>query len=75
MQSALKTSDVMGGVEVPAVPTGLFIGGEWRDAAGGETFDDIAPFSEERLATVASAQAADIDDAVAASPKSLYTIS
>ena len=66
MQSTLKTSDVVGGVEVPAVPTGLFIGGEWRDAAGGETFDDIAPFSEEHLATVASAQDADIDAAVAA---------
>ena len=66
MESTLKTSDVVGGVEVPDVPTGLFIGGQWRDAAGAETFDDVAPFSEEHLATVASAQDADIDDAVAA---------
>jgi len=66
VQSTLKTSDVVGGVEVPAVPTGLFIGGEWRDATDGETFDDVAPFSEELLATVASAQEADIDAAVAA---------
>ena len=66
MQSTLKTSDVVGGVEVPVVPTGLFIAGDWRDAAGGETFEDIAPFSEEHLATIACAQDTDIDAAVAA---------
>ncbi|HUB76074.1 MAG TPA: aldehyde dehydrogenase family protein [Solirubrobacteraceae bacterium] len=49
-----------------AVPTQLYIGGEWRDAATGERFADIAPFSEETLAEVAAAGAADIDAAVAA---------
>ena len=66
MPSTLKTSATVGGVEVPAVPTGLFIGGEWRDAADGETFDVVAPSTEEHLATVAAASAADVDDAVAA---------
>src|SRR5579872_600130 len=66
MQSTLKTSTVVGGVEVPDVPTGLFIGGDWRDAAGGETFDVVAPSFEEHLATVAAAQQSDIDDAVSA---------
>ena len=66
MESTLKTSATVNGVEVPAVPTGLFIGGEWRDAAGGETFDVVSPSSEEHLATVAAAQPADIDAAVAA---------
>src|ERR1700730_18173037 len=64
--STLKTSATVGGGEVPAVPTELFIGGEWRDAADGETFDVVAPSTEEHLATVAAASAADVDDAVAA---------
>jgi acyl-CoA reductase-like NAD-dependent aldehyde dehydrogenase len=54
------------GVEVPIVPTGLFIGGTWREAADGATFDVIAPSSEEHLATVAAAGERDVDDAVAA---------
>jgi betaine-aldehyde dehydrogenase len=66
VQSTLKTSATVGGIVVPAVPTGLFIGGSWRDAAGGETFEVVAPSTEEHLATVAAASAADIDDAVAA---------
>jgi acyl-CoA reductase-like NAD-dependent aldehyde dehydrogenase len=41
VQSTLKTSATVGGIDVPAVPTGLFVGGEWRDAANGETFDDV----------------------------------
>ena len=53
------------GVEVPVVPTGLFIGGTWREAGDGATFDVIAPSSEEHLATVAAASEQDIDDAVA----------
>jgi 4-carboxymuconolactone decarboxylase len=39
VESTLKTSATVGGVEVPDVPTGLFIGGSWRDAAEGGTFD------------------------------------
>jgi betaine-aldehyde dehydrogenase len=65
-QSTLKTSGVVGGVEVPAVPTGLFIGGGWRDPIGGESFDAVSPSTEEHLATIAAAQAADVDAAVAA---------
>ena len=38
-------------------PTQLFIGGTWRDAADGATFDVISPTSEQRLATVAAAGA------------------
>ena len=53
------------GVEVPVVPTGLFIGGTWREAGDGATFDVIAPASEEHLATVAAASEQDIDAAVA----------
>ena len=65
-QNTLKTSAVVGGVEVPAVPTGLFIGGQWRDAIGGESFDAVSPSTEEHLATIAAAQPADVDAAVAA---------
>ena len=54
------------GVEVPVVPTGLFIGGTWREASDGATFDVIAPSSEEHLATVAAASEQDVDDAVTA---------
>jgi acyl-CoA reductase-like NAD-dependent aldehyde dehydrogenase len=49
-----------------AVPTQLYINGQWRDSASGATFTDIAPFSEETLAEIAAAEAADVDAAVAA---------
>src|SRR5262245_27258256 len=48
------------------VPTQLHIHGEWRDAANGATFDDIAPATEETLATISAAGAEDIDRAVRA---------
>ncbi len=52
------------------VPTGLFIGGEWRDASDGSTTDVEDPATGETLTTVASASAADgkaaLDAAVAA---------
>jgi acyl-CoA reductase-like NAD-dependent aldehyde dehydrogenase len=51
---------------VPDVPTQLFIGGEWRDAADGQTFTVISPSTEETIAEVAAAGEADIDAAVAA---------
>ena len=44
----------------------LFINGEWRDAAGGKTLDVVNPATEEVIATVASAEQADVDAAVAA---------
>jgi acyl-CoA reductase-like NAD-dependent aldehyde dehydrogenase len=49
-----------------ALPRQLFINGEWRDAASGERFAVVAPFSEETLAEVAAAGKADVDAAVAA---------
>jgi len=48
---------------VDAVPTQLFIGGEWRDAAGGATLDVEDPSTGETLAGVADATP---DDAKAA---------
>jgi acyl-CoA reductase-like NAD-dependent aldehyde dehydrogenase len=57
---------VMAGPVPPRTPTQLFVAGTWRDAADGATFDVISPTSEQRLATVAAAGAADIDAAVAA---------
>ena len=47
-------------------PGRLFIGGEWQDAASGETFETINPATAEPLTTVASAQEADVDRAVRA---------
>jgi succinate-semialdehyde dehydrogenase / glutarate-semialdehyde dehydrogenase len=48
---------------VDAVSTGVFIGGEWRAAAGGETFPVEDPSTGDVIATVADAGA---DDAKAA---------
>jgi succinate-semialdehyde dehydrogenase/glutarate-semialdehyde dehydrogenase len=52
------------------VPTGLFIGGEWRDSSNGGTTDVEDPATGETLTTVASATAEDgkaaLDAAVAA---------
>src|SRR3954447_14231774 len=59
-------SERAGAVPVPDVATQLFIGGEWRDAADGSTFDVLSPSTEEKIAEVASATAADVDAAVAA---------
>jgi acyl-CoA reductase-like NAD-dependent aldehyde dehydrogenase len=47
----------------------LLIGGEWRDATGGKTFDTINPATAEVLTTVAEASAADVDAAVQAARK------
>src|SRR3954463_5863367 len=49
----------------------LFINGEWRDAAGGKTLDVINPATEEVVASVASADKADVDAAVAAARAAL----
>jgi len=48
---------------VDAVPTQLFIGGEWRDGGGGETLDVEDPSTGEAIAAVADATP---DDARAA---------
>jgi aldehyde dehydrogenase (NAD+) len=44
----------------------LFIGGEWVEPAGDEKIDVISPATEERVASVPSASAPDVDSAVAA---------
>jgi aldehyde dehydrogenase (NAD+) len=49
----------------------LLIGGEWRDAAGGKTMPVVNPATEEVIADVASAGAADVDAAVAAARAAL----
>ncbi len=48
---------------IRSVPTGLFIGGEWRDGSSGERFDVYDPATEQVIASIASATA---DDATAA---------
>ncbi|MBC8365386.1 MAG: aldehyde dehydrogenase family protein [Actinobacteria bacterium] len=45
---------------------GLFIGGEFVEPRSGRTFDTINPATEDRLATVAEGDSADVDRAVAA---------
>jgi acyl-CoA reductase-like NAD-dependent aldehyde dehydrogenase len=59
-------TDAGADVAVPKVPTQLFIGGEWRDAADGATFAVVAPASERHLGDLAAASAQDVDAAVAA---------
>jgi len=48
---------------VANVATGLLIGGEWRNASDGATFDVVDPASEKVIATVASAS---VEDGLAA---------
>ena len=52
------------------VPQGLFIGGQWREAAGGSTFAVEDPATGETLMSLANAGAADalaaLDSAVSA---------
>ncbi|HYG99162.1 MAG TPA: betaine-aldehyde dehydrogenase [Terriglobales bacterium] len=47
-------------------PGKLFIGGEWRDASGGKTFETINPATGEVLTQVAEANASDVDAAIQA---------
>jgi acyl-CoA reductase-like NAD-dependent aldehyde dehydrogenase len=44
----------------------LFIGGRWREGNGGRRFDAVNPYTAERWATVAEADAHDVQEAVAA---------
>jgi acyl-CoA reductase-like NAD-dependent aldehyde dehydrogenase len=44
----------------------LYIGGEWQDAASGDTFETINPSTAEPLTDVAAADRDDVDRAVAA---------
>jgi len=47
-------------------PFGHYVGGEWIDGAGGETFESENPATGETLATVRRGTAADVDAALAA---------
>ncbi len=49
---------------VDAVPTQLFIGGEWRDASGGATLDVEDPSTGEAIASVADATPGDAEAAL-----------
>ncbi len=51
---------------VAHAPSKNFIGGEWVDAAGGETFESLVPATGEVLGTFPRSSAADVDRAVAA---------
>ena len=53
-------------IEAWAKPAKLFIGGKWREAVSGKTFDTINPATEEVLAQVAEGDREDIGLAVAA---------
>jgi acyl-CoA reductase-like NAD-dependent aldehyde dehydrogenase len=64
--AATHVAEGIGAVQVPRVPTQLYIDGTWRDAADGATFEVVAPATEDHLATVAAAGEADVDAAVAA---------
>jgi phenylacetaldehyde dehydrogenase len=52
--------------EFTASPRKLFIGGQWVDAASGQTFDTPNPATGETLAAVAEGDAEDINRAVGA---------
>ncbi|HEU4755859.1 MAG TPA: aldehyde dehydrogenase family protein [Agromyces sp.] len=52
---------------------GLFIGGEFVDGRG-TPFQTSSPATEERIATIANANAADVDDAVAAARRAYANV-
>jgi aldehyde dehydrogenase (NAD+) len=49
----------------------LLINNDWRDASGGKTMDVVNPATEEVIATVASADKSDVDEAVKAARAAL----
>lgn len=49
----------------------MLVGNVWRDAYDGGTFDSVDPFTGRAWATIPSATAADVDDAVAAATAAL----
>ncbi|HKU82291.1 MAG TPA: aldehyde dehydrogenase family protein [Candidatus Tumulicola sp.] len=59
----------MNAAATPETSTGLFVGGAWRDAEDGATYDDVNPATGARLARIADATRADVDAAVAAARK------
>jgi 1-pyrroline dehydrogenase len=63
----------LGGVDVSVAVSKFqnFIGGEWVDAAGGETMEVLNPATGETIAEVPRASAEDVDRAVQAAKKAL----
>jgi aldehyde dehydrogenase (NAD+) len=57
--------------DIPTPRTDLLIGGQWERASNGKTFATLNPATEETIAEVAEAGAADIDAAVAAARRAL----
>ena len=51
----------------------MYIGGEWVDAAGGETFESMNPYTGATWATIPRGRAADADRAVAAAKTAFET--
>src|SRR4051794_41433258 len=49
---------------IDAVPTQLYIGGEWRDAGGGDTLDVEDPSTGEAIAAIADATPDDAKSAL-----------
>lgn len=52
-----------------SLPTGLFIGGQWREASSGESFEVCNPATGDVLATLSSANSADAVAALDAASK------
>ncbi|WP_316669968.1 aldehyde dehydrogenase family protein [uncultured Propionibacterium sp.] len=52
---------------------GLYINGQWRPASGGATLESCNPATAERLATIADATKADVDEAAAAARAAFET--
>ncbi len=51
----------------------LHVNGEWRDARSGKTIDVVNPATEEKIGTVAHAEKADLDEALAAADRGFAT--
>jgi len=60
-------------IEAWAKPAKLFIGGKWREAVSGKTFETINPATEEVIAQVAEGDRDDIDLAVTAARHAFET--
>jgi acyl-CoA reductase-like NAD-dependent aldehyde dehydrogenase len=65
-------NEVSAAAVLPAnTATQLYIAGKWRDSSDGDAFIDLNPTTEEPLAVVAAATAADVDAAVRAAQSQL----
>lgn len=59
------STDLVAALEL-SVPTGLLIGGKWKDATDGRTLDVYNPATGDVLAAIADGGPADADAALAA---------